>query len=323
MSKQSELIQNGKRRTPVGRFVRILLVMLVISGMMSATAFAAKSCPMASPDGTTRVWGPTKTYAKGEAFRSNEVSLEYHKNNRLNNYTGNLEFWANGVPIENGYKFTEVGQKVITVKGGDWVATYELQVIPVLKKRWESIENCTILTQPAKTSYRQSAEPFDPKDIVVRCVFKDGTTQDLGYLDLEFYAGKRGMAGYKEGKAIKSGYRFSEVGEKDLIIRVANKEMRIPFTVTPFSNKEITKVEMIKEPSNFSYKIGEAFRASEYAVRCYYGDGSTEDLNGDAFSITANGVQLYEGYKFVSAGKKDIVISVGDFTTQYTLTVYN
>jgi len=321
MSKQVELLQNGKRRSPVGRFVRMLLVLSMMFGMMPAAAYAAKDCPMASPDGTTRVWGVTKTYTKGEAFRSHEASLEYHMNNRVHNYTGNLGFWANGVPIENGYKFMEVGQKLITVKGGEWVATYELQVIPVLKDRWESIEKCTILTQPAKKSYRQSAEDFDPKDIVVRCVFKNGTTQDLGYEDLEFYAGKRDMANYKAGKAIKSGYRFSEVGEKDLIIRVANKEMRIPFTVTPFSKKIISRVELIKEPASINYKVGDGFRVSDFAARCFYEDGSTEDISGNVLSITANGVQLYEGYKFVVAGKKNIVISVGDFSTQFTITV--
>lgn len=321
MSKRDELQQSGKRRYPAGRFVRILLVLFVLFGMMPATVFAAKSCPMASPDGTTRVWGVTKTYAKGEAFRSNEASLEYHIGNRVHSYGGKLEFWANGVPIENGYKFTEVGQKLITVKGGEWVATYELQVIPVLKDRWESIENCTILTQPAKKSYRQSAEDFDPKDIVVRVMFKDGTTQDLVYEDLEFYAGKRGMADYRAGKAIKAGYRFSEVGEKDLIIRVANKEMRIPFTVTPFSKKIISKVELVKEPASINYKVGDGFRVSDFAARCYYEDGSTEDISGDVLSITANGVQLYEGYKFVVDGKKNIVISIGDFSTQFTITV--
>ncbi len=303
------------------RIMSILFVLCVMFTMVPTTAFAAKDCPMASPDGTTRAWGGTKTYAKGEAFRSSEVSLEYHLNKKVNAYKGKLEFWANGVSIKNGYKFTEVGQKVITVKGGKWVATYELQVIPVLKDKWQNIEKYSIQTQPAKTSYRQGADGFDPKDIVVRCEFKNGTTQDLGYQDLEFYAGKRGMKNYKSGKAIKSGYLFTEVGEKDLIVRVANKEMRIPFTVTQFTTKEITKAEMIKEPGNFNYKVGEAFRAGDYAVRCYYADGSTEDFTGNALNITANGVQLYDGYKFVADGKKNLVIRIGDFSTNYTLTV--
>lgn len=321
MNKQGQLPKIGKRMFPKGRFMSILLVLCMMLSIVPITAFAAVGCPMASPDGTTRVWGVTKTYTKGEAFRSSEASLEYHLNKRVHIYNGRLEFWANGVPIEDGYQFTEVGQKVITVKGGEWVAAYELQVIPVLNDKREYLEKCTILTQPAKKSYRQSAEGFDPKDIVVRCVFKNGTIQDLGYLDLEFYAGKRDMPNFKGGKAIKSGYRFSEAGEKDLIIRVADKEMRLPFTVTPFSKKKISKVEMTKEPANYSYHVGEGFRTDDYAVRCIYADGSTEDLDGNALSITANGVQLYEGYKFVCAGIKNVVVSVGDFSTQYTLTV--
>lgn len=298
------------------RFISILLGLCFMFTMVPVTVLAANVCP--SPDKTSRASGGAKTYTKGEAFRSNEVKLEYQVNKKFTAYKGNLEFWANGVPITNGYKFTEVGQKVITVKGGKWVATYELQVVPVLKG---TLKECSILTQPAKKSYRQGVDGFDPKDIVVRCVFTNGSTQDLGYQDLEFYAGKRGMANYKSGKAIKAGYLFTEVGEKDLIVRVSNKEMRIPFTVTPFTTKEITKAIMIKEPKNFSYKVGEAFRTSDYAVRCYYADGTTKDFSGDALNITANGVQLYNGYKFVSPGKKNLVIRIGDFSTQYMLTV--
>ncbi len=321
MKKQEKSPQRNKLISFGGRFMSMLLVLGVMFTMASTTAFAAEDCPMPSPDGTTRAWGMTKTYAKGEAFRSSEVSLEYHLNKKVNSYKGTLEFWANGVPIKDGYKFTEVGQKVITVRGGKWTATYELQVIPVLKDKWERIEKCFILKAPAQTTYRQGIERFDPKDIVVRCQFKNGTIQDLGYEDLEFYAGKRGMTNYKSGKAIKLGYRFTEVGEKDLIIRVANKEMRIPFTVTPFSTKAISKMEMLKEPTNYSYKVGEGFRTSDYAVRCFYADGTTEDFNGDVLNFTANGVQLYEGYKFVAAGKKNLVISAGDYSIQYTLNV--
>ena len=299
------------------RIFTLLLGVCMMFAIVPTTTFG--DCVFSRPDGTVEVWGTmAETYTVGEAFRSKEVGLNYYKNNSVRYYGDKLEFWANGVPIKDGYKFTEVGQKVITVKRGDWKATYELRVTPILKGK---LKECTILKQPAKKSYRQTIDAFDPKDIVVRCVFTDGTTQDLEYKDLEFYAGSRNMANYKAGKAIKAGYRFVEPGEKDLIVRVLNKEMRIPFTVTPFSTKDIAKMEMIKEPTNFTYKVGEAFRAKDYAVRCYYSDGKTEDFNGDALNITANGVQLYEGYKFVSADKKNVVISLGDFSIQYTLTV--
>lgn len=302
------------------RILGTALVFCMMAVTVPATASAANDCPFIRPPGSTRIsQGAPRTYQVGEAFNKWSVAIDINNSkSQPVRYDDNLEYWVNGVQIEDGYKFKEVGQKNMVVKRGNKEAGYEFQVIPVLNGR---LKECSVVVNPVKTAYRQSVEGFDPKDIVVRCVFTDGTTQDLGYQNLEFYAGSRGVENHKWGKAIKEGYRFVEAGEKDLIVRVVNQEMRIPFTVTPFFTKEVSKVEMIKEPDNFSYKVGEGFRTGDYTVRCYYADGSTEDLNGDALSITANGVSMYEGYKFVSAGNKKLVLGIGDFTTEYTLTV--
>ena len=296
-----------------------LAVMTIVLSLQSVTAQAA-TCPFDRPEGFTEIWGTVRfTYTVGEAFRAKEVGLNiYPKNGGPQYYGDHLEFWANGTPIKDGYKFQEVGQKVITVKRYEKQAQYELQVVPVLNG---TLKECTILTSPAKTTYRQSTEGFDPKDIVVKCVFTNGTTQNLGYKDLEFYAGTRGMDNYKWGTAVKDGYRFKEAGEKDLIIRVLNKEMRIPFIVLPFSDKAALKMEMTKEPGNRTYEVGEAFRADEFTLRCFYADGTTEDFGGGRLNITANGTQIYDGYKFKEAGKKDVVIRLGEFSTNRTLTV--
>ena len=302
------------------RFSSMLLVLCMMLTMMPVTAFAATDCPFIRPPGSTRIsQGAPRTYTVGEAFNKWAVAIDINNSkSQPVRYDDNLEYWVNGVRIEDGYKFQEVGQKSMVVKRGDKEAGYEFQVIPKLNG---NLKECTILTPPAKTAYRQSVDGFIPKDIVVRCTFTNGTTQDLGYQDLEFYAGSRGMENHKYGKSIKDGYRFVEAGEKDLIIRVTNKEMRIPFTVTPFFTKEVSKVEMIKEPADYDYKVGEGFRTGDYAVRCFYADGSTEDISGAGLSITANGVSMYDGYKFVSAGKKNLVIRIGDFSAKYTLTV--
>ena len=300
-------------------FTMVLAVCMAVT-LLPTAAFAAADCPFVRPPGSTRIsQGAPRTYTVGEAFNKWAVAIDINNSkSQPVRYDDNLEYWVNGVQIKDGYKFQEVGQKNMVVKRGDKEAGYEFQVIPVLNG---SLKECSILSGPAKTTYRQSAEGFDPKDIVVRCVFTNGTTQDLTYKDLEFYAGSRGMENYKCGTAIKDGYRFAKAGEKDLIVRVVNKEMRIPFTVAPFFAKEVSKVEMIKEPVSFDYKVGEGFRTGDYAARCFYADGSTEDISGDSLSITANGVSMYDGYKFVSAGKKNLVVSIGDFSTKYTLKV--
>lgn len=300
-------------------FCAVLVLCMAVT-MLPMAVLADNSCPFIRPPGSTRIsQGAPRTYTVGEAFSKWAVAIDINNSkSQPVRYNDKLEYWVNGVQIKDGYKFKEVGQKSMVVKRGDKQASYEFQVIPALNG---TLKECALLTPPAKATYRQSVDGFDPKNIVVRCTFTNGKTQDLGYKDLEFYAGSRGMASYKNGKAIKAGYRFVEAGEKDLIVRVANKVMRIPFKVTPFFAKEVSKVEMTKEPTTFDYKVGEGFRTADYAVRCFYTDGTTEDFGGEHLSITANGVSMYNGYKFVSAGKKNLVVSIGDFSTKYTLTV--
>lgn len=296
-----------------------LLLFCMTVGFMPHATFAAE-CVFDRPAGTVEIGGNISYfYTVGEAFRAKEVGLNYFDNNdRVRYYGDNLEFWANGNPIYDGYKFKEVGEKTITVKRGDWTVNYNLQVSPVLNGK---LKECTILTQPAKTTYRQGVESFNPKDIVVKCTFTDGTTQNLGYQDLEFYAGTRGMADFKGGTFIKDGYRFKEAGEKDLIIRVRDKQMRIPFNVTLMLTKEVSKVEMTQELAATSYRVGEAFRTGEYAAQCFYADGTTENFDGKALTITANGTKLYDGYQFKEAGEKKMVVRLGDYETTYTMNV--
>lgn len=297
----------------------IALVLGMVLGVTPATAMAA-SCPFDRPEGFTEVWGTiSSTYTVGETFRAKEVGLNiFPAKGGPQWYGDHLEFWANGNPIQDGYQFQEVGQKKILVKRYDKQASYELQVVPKLNGK---LKSCSVITPPAKTTYRQSVEAFNPKDIVVKCTFTDGTTQNLGYQDLEFYGGPRGLQNYKYGNAIKDGYRFAEAGEKDLIIRVVNQEMRIPFTVAPLAGKAMSRVEVTQKPEGQSYKVGEPFRVKDYTAKCVYADGTTETFQGDVLDITANGTRLYDGYRFQVAGEKKLVVRIGDFKTTYTMNV--
>ncbi|MEG0215476.1 MAG: hypothetical protein RR685_04945 [Hungatella sp.] len=300
------------------RILSMLLAVCMVLGFAPTTVWA-DSCVFDRPDGTVEVWGVISYYyTVGEPFRAKDIGLNYHKHDGVQYYGDNLEFWANGNPIQDGYKFKEVGEKTITVKRGNWTASYQLQVSPVLNG---SLKDCAIVKQPAKTTYRQGVDGFDPKDIVVQCTFTDGSTQNLGYQDLELYAGSRGMRDFKDGVFIKDGYRFKEAGEKDLIIRVCNKQMRIPFTVTQVLAKDIEKVEMVQDPAATSYRVGEAFCMDEYSAQCFYTDGTIENFDGKALTITANGTKMYDGYHFKEAGTKKVVVRLGDYETTYSMEV--
>lgn len=215
-----------------------MLLLSIIICLQSITAFADTWCPLSQPEGTAEIWGTVSyTYEVGEPFRTGEVGLNIYGKKGVRYYGDNLEFWADGVPISDGYRFQTVGNKVITVKRYDKQAQYVLQVVPVLNGR---LQDCTITVPMSKTAYLQSAEGFDPKDIVVTCVFTNGSSQNLTYKDLEFYAGARGMRNYKWGTEIHEGDRFQGVGDMDLIIRVVNIEIRVPFTVQPILSRTST-----------------------------------------------------------------------------------
>lgn len=55
--------------------------------------------------------------------------MRVRKGGRSRYYRGNeLRFWANSVPIRQGYRFKEAGKKVITVKKGNYKAVYYIRV---------------------------------------------------------------------------------------------------------------------------------------------------------------------------------------------------
>ena len=59
----------------------------------------------------------------------------------------------------------------------------------------------------------------------------------------------------------------------------------------------------------------------EFTIRCNYEGGTFKDFSGEELSITANGVKMYEGYKFQTPGNKKIVVKYGNFSKEYTLKV--
>ena len=142
--------------------------------------------------------------------------------------------------------------------------------------------------------------------------YTNGTYDDFRASDLEFYA---------NGAKLSKGYKFKEAGNKNFVIRLGNYSIKQPLTVVPTFDKAVSRYELINEPDQTKYKVGEGFHACKYTVRCYFEDNTTEDFSGDQLAITANGVQMYENYVFVSPGDKKIVISLGDFRKTSTLTV--
>lgn len=294
--------------------IRIILCMaLSMLTMLPMTASAR--CPMDVLIGTNEPWGMTRTFVIGDAFDGIGEIYE-HKKGGIISHTKNREWWANGVQIKQGDVFKQVGMYEMIMRSGNIVSKpYKFDVIPRLDHGWQNVSKLTLITSP-KTTYRQGADPFDPRDIVVRVTFKNGKTQDLHHEDLMIFAGARGMRSYEDGVRVLQGFRFFEAGEKDFIVRVIGKELTIPFTVTPF----VTDVELTQEPMKGGNRIDTAVRSSDFEVRATFKDGSSQLINGDCLRILGNGKRLFFGGEYdFGASSVTVNITMGDFTIRRIL----
>lgn len=231
-------------------------------------------------------------------------------NKKFTYYKGNqLQFWANGNPISNGYRFKEPGKKSIVVKKNGKSTQYTIQVNTDLQGK---VRNCTVVSRPQKSTYRQSIDPFDTDSILMRCTYVNGDVRDFSANELEVTV---------NGTRVKDNYKFKVPGEKKLLIKLEKYKYSYPLTVVPTFTKEVSRYQMTSEPKTLQYEVGGMFHACELAVTCYYTDGTSQTFSGDQLDITANTVQVYEGYNFLQAGKKKIVVSLGNFKKKYSVAV--
>ncbi len=298
------------------RFMSILIILCMAISMLTmfpVTAFAR--CPMDVLIGTNEPWGMTRTFVVGDAFDGIGEIYEHKKTGYIS-HTKNREWWANGVQIKQGDVFKQVGMYEMVMRSGNIVATpYKFDVIPRLDHGWQNVSKLTLITPP-KTTYRQGADSFDPRDIVVRVTFNNGKTQDLHHEDLMIFAGARGMRSYEDGVRVLQGFRFFEAGQKDFIVRVIGKELTIPFTVTPF----VTDVELTQEPLKGGNRTDTTIRSSDFEVRATFKDGSSQLINGDCLRILGNGNRLYFGGEYdFGASSVTVNITMGDFSIRRIL----
>ncbi|MDR7857663.1 hypothetical protein [Tissierella sp.] len=295
------------------RIMGILLTLCMVLSILPMTAFAG--CPMDVLIGTNEPWAMTRTFVVGDAFDGIGEIYE-HKKGGIISHTKNREWWANGVQIRQGDVFKQVGMYEMIMRSGNIVATpYNFEVVPRLDHGWQNVSELTLITPP-KTTYRQGADPFDPRDIVVRVTFRNGQTQDLGHEDLMIFAGSRGMRSYKDGVRVLQGFRFFEAGEKDFIVKVASKQLTIPFTVTPF----VTSVELTQQPQKGGNRTDTTIRSSDFEVRATFIDGSSQLINGDCLRILGNGNRLFFGGEYdFGTSPVTVNITMGNFSKKCVL----
>ncbi len=330
------------------RFMCILLTLCMVLTLLPTTALAAGSpCVLNSLTGKYEIVSSkgfsgisADTFKVGERFENIRATIGYfYSGANSAHYGHNPKWWLNGMPLEEGYKFNQVGSYTLTLQCemtnseyNSWkkaadkagvkfptsktaVCSMKINVLPDID--WQNIREFTLDTSMKKTTYRQGADAFDPTSIIVRAGIaasgKKISYKNLDWDDLTFYAGARGMKSKESGNQITKGYRFWVPGEKDLWVVVGNKHIVIPFTVKPF----VSSVKVTKEPDAGS----STFVTGDYSVKANYKDGTSEVLSGDCLNISVGGQRMYQGGEYViPSGTSTVKIGMGDFTVERKLT---
>lgn len=326
----------------------ILLTLCMVLTLLPTTALAANSaCVFNSLTGKSHIVSskgrsgiPADTFKVGERFENIRATIGYYYSGANEAHFGhNPKWWLNGMPLEEGYKFNQVGYFTLTLqcemtdseynrwkKAADKagikfpsskIAVSSMQVGVLPDVDWHNIMEFTLASSMSQTTYRQGADAFDPTSIIVRAgIGAYGGKlkyQKLKWDDLTFYAGARGMKYKEHGVQITKGYRFWEPGEKDLWVVVGNKSLVIPFTVKPF----VSSVKITNEPDAGS----STFATSDYSVKAKYKNGTSEEISGDCLDLSVGGQRMYQGGEYeVPSGSPIVKISMGDFTVERKMT---
>ncbi len=125
---------------------------------------------------------------------------------------------------------------------------------------------------------------------------------------------------------LTSKFRFAEPGLKRVVLAPRGYDVTHAYYVRVSAKleqdfDEIKSCELTREATTLTYQVGEGFLADEITVRCYYQDGSSQDLTGNELCFDVDKVNVRDGYKWQEAGKKKVVVAVGDFTATFDLTV--
>jgi len=327
------------------RALSITLVLTIALSLMIITPLAASaSCPFDALTGrykvvATKNGSTVETFRVGEVFEDVRATVAYYYNGANSAHYGyNHKWWMNGMPIEEGFIFNQVGRYTMTLqceiqdKEYNWwkkngvnlpsktaVASFQFSVLPDID--WRNIAEFKLTSSMSKTTYRQGADEFDPTSILVRAgigyynsegIIEIAKYEDLDWEDLTFYAGGRGMKYKEDGTQITKGYRFWVPGEKDLWVVVENHHIVIPFTVLPF----VSSVKLIDAPA---MTAGSIISTSDFSVQANYKDGTSEVIGGDSLGISINGQRMYKGGEYdVPSDKPTVILSMGDFSMKGT-----
>ena len=153
-----------------------------------------------------------------------------------------------------------------------------------------------IKTQPKKTTY-VLGEKFDPDGMSVELLYRDGSKRDVdGYTISGFDSETEGEKTVTVTWKHLNGTKFS----KTIKVKVVD------------TRPKLTGISVKTLPLKTEYQLREKLDLSGLVIEGMYTDGSTSVINDYTVS----------GYNALKAGTQTVTVKYGDFTTQFTVNVY-
>ena len=149
------------------------------------------------------------------------------------------------------------------------------------------LTNIEVTKQPDKTDYIDG-EKFDPTGMTVTAYYDDGTNNTVDLSECTFTP--ETLTG----------------GINEVTVSYGGKTASVPVTVTV--PRELTGIEVTKQPDKTEYKENESFDQTGMEVKAKYSDGSSETVSLDECTFSPE--ILTEGVTFVTVTYKEKTASV-------------
>lgn len=181
------------------------------------------------------------------------------------------------------------GTQKITVKYGEKSTSYSVDVNEV------SLSAIEIKTMPSRTTYFEG-EIIDTSGLILLAKYDNGTTKEI-------------TAGYSVDVS-----RANKVGSQTVTITYKKKTTTFKVDVKEVS---ISSIRVKELPKQINYFVGDVFSSNGLTLGVFMNSSYEEEVNS-GYSLSID-----EGYKFTSKGSIEVKVNYKDFTTSFTINVYD
>lgn len=201
-----------------------------------------------------------------------------------------------------------IGEKTVNIYYGGFSTSYDITVVKVPVTG-------IVLTLPSKTSYIEG-EPVSFDGLVVTAYFSDGRDSGAGIkLDKSQYT----ITGVTEGDSTL------KPGTYKVTVRYLYPEVEASFHIY-VSGKSVTKLKLIRIPSDPKIYQGQSFRTDDFELEATYDNGITEkitdfDIEYDNMQTGTFTAKIYYMDKYVAFDYTVLELKEAGITTDETSVV--